>query len=117
MDMRLRALGGRESVLEQRKMPMSIRRGITGAAAEREAKRRREAKENGVVLERETAPSSSSSSSGPKARRKGGGGAVDMPSIGKMRGAELRLSKRDIRSMEGGDSGGRGGLKKRKRRR
>lgn len=108
----MRALGGRESVLEQRKMPMAIRKGIAGAAAQREAKRRKEAKENGIILE---APQSSVK---PKARKKGRDrGAVDMPAVGRMRGAELRLSQRDIRSIEGRDKRGSGWMKKKKRRR
>jgi len=75
-------------------MPMAIRKGIQGAAVAREAKRRAEAKENGVVLERE-------SKKAVKRRRGGGGREVGGPSVGRMSGAELRLSERDVRSIEG----------------
>ncbi|KAL1872019.1 hypothetical protein VTK73DRAFT_1721 [Phialemonium thermophilum] len=103
-DLRLRALGSRESLIgPPTKMPMAMRKGIAAAAAAREAKRRREARENGIILERETR----------KTKKKGSrahGPAVDLPGVGRMRGAELRLSQRDIRSIEGGGGGGVGGL-------
>ncbi|KAB5558272.1 hypothetical protein GE09DRAFT_1188984 [Coniochaeta sp. 2T2.1] len=108
-DMRLRALGSKESLLAQKKMPMGMRRGINAAVKGREEKRRREAKENGIVLEREVVV---------KERRKGTGGGmgkgdVDAPGVGRLRGAQLTLSKRDIASIENsrgrGSSGGRGG--------
>ncbi|KAB5570449.1 hypothetical protein GE09DRAFT_1283559 [Coniochaeta sp. 2T2.1] len=108
-DMRLRALGSKESLLAQKKMPMGMRRGINAAVRGREEKRRREAKENGIVLEREVVV---------KERRKGTGGGmgkgdVDAPGVGRLRGAQLTLSKRDIASIENsrgrGSTGGRGG--------
>jgi hypothetical protein len=105
-DMRLRGLGSRDSFLTQAKMPMAMRRGIAAAAAARETKRRREARENGIVLERPAAAKT-------KARRGGhAAGAVDRPAVGKMRGAELRLSRRDILTVEGprrAEMGRRGG--------
>ncbi|KAJ9131664.1 hypothetical protein NKR23_g11614 [Pleurostoma richardsiae] len=117
-DMRLRALGSRESIFAQKKMPMAMRRGMAAAAAGREKKRRREAREGGVVLEREQ--NSSSGGSSGKRRSKGGGGGprVDMPGVGRMKGAELRLSSRDVRSIEGTRSrgGGKGAGGKKKRR-
>lgn len=120
-DLRLQKLGSSASIFKQQKMPMAMRKGITGAKASREEKRRREAKENGIILERE-APGEG----GSKARRKQQGGSrrsdlpVDMPGMGRMKGGELRLSKRDVRAVERegkrmGDSGGRKG-KHRKRR-
>ena len=96
-DMRLQALGSRDSVLAQKKMPMGIRKGIAGAAAAREEKRRREAKENGIILERAIGGGKNKAAG---KRRRAGGLAVDMPGVGRMKGAELRLSQRDIRSME-----------------
>jgi hypothetical protein len=80
----------------KQRMGMSMRKGILAAEATREAKRRREARENGIVLERET------KGRGRRKHRDGGGGAVDLPAVGRMRGAELRLSSRDIKSVEGG---------------
>ncbi|CAI6088822.1 unnamed protein product [Clonostachys chloroleuca] len=105
-DLRMQALGSKESILKQQKMPMNMRKGINAAAAAREAKRRREAKENNVILEHDTA----------KKRRKrdrGRDGEVNGPSVGRMRGAELRISDRDVRSIEGtrdvfGRKGGKG---------
>ena len=112
-DMRLQALGSRESLLAQKKMPMGMRKGIAGAAAAREEKRRREAKENGIILEKAVG---GKKGSGPRRRRGGGGGlAVDMPGVGRMKGAELRLSQKDIRSMEGPRERGGGGKKRRRR--
>ncbi|KAL8347113.1 hypothetical protein RB601_003324 [Gaeumannomyces tritici] len=110
-DLRMQALGSRESVFAQPAMPLAIRRGIAQHRAAREQRRRREARECGVILE---APSSSSSSSA-KSRAGGGGGGgsgarrggpkVGMPGVGKMRGAELRISARDVRDIEGRKAG------------
>lgn len=119
-DLRLQKLGSSGSIFKQQKMPMAMRKGITGAKASREEKRRREAKENGIILERETP----GEAGGKKARRKQQRSdlPVDMPGMGRMKGGELRLSKRDVRAveMEGkrmGDSrGGKGKGKHRKRR-
>lgn len=72
---------------------MNMRKGIVAAAGAREAKRRREAKENGVILERET------SKKGRRERKRDLG--VDRPGVGRLKGAELRLSDRDIRGIEG----------------
>jgi len=77
-------------------MPMGMRKGINHAAVTREDKRRREAKENGIILERE-------------AKKVKGGGVkkrrserpVDLPGVGKLRGAELRITERDVRAIEG----------------
>ncbi|KAK1586048.1 uncharacterized protein LY79DRAFT_689051 [Colletotrichum navitas] len=103
-----RGVSGVGSVFTQDKMPMAIRKGIVAAAAGREAKRRRQARENGIVLEKEAGPAP-----GNKAGKKAGRAerGVDGPAVGRMRGAELRLSERDVQSIEGGGSGrgGRGG--------
>ncbi|KAF5629110.1 swr1-complex 5 [Fusarium tjaetaba] len=94
-DLRVQALGSKVSIHKQEKMPMNMRKGIVAAADAREAKRRREAKENGVILERETGKK--------KGRRdRGRGVAVDRPGVGRLKGAELRLSDKDIKSIEGG---------------
>ncbi|KAM5375921.1 hypothetical protein ACJZ2D_005711 [Fusarium nematophilum] len=101
-DLRVQALGSKVSIHKQEKMPMNMRKGIVAAAGARETKRRREAKENGIILERET---------GKKKRRdRGRDPAVDRPGVGRLKGAELRLSDRDVRSIEGGrDAFGRRG--------
>ncbi|KAL8381483.1 hypothetical protein RB595_005648 [Gaeumannomyces hyphopodioides] len=109
-DLRMQALGSRESVFAQPAMPLAIRRGIAQHRAARDARRRREARECGVVLE---APSSSSSSLSSSAKRRAGGGggarrggpAVGMPGVGRMRGAELRISAKDVRDIEGRKAG------------
>ena len=83
-------------------MPISHRKGIEAKAAERERVRRSEAAESGVVLER------------AKGKVKGGGGGrvggrvatrrdrgVGGPSVGTFHGGTLRLSARDVRSIQG----------------
>ncbi|KAF5668909.1 swr1-complex 5 [Fusarium heterosporum] len=94
-DLRVQALGSKVSIHKQEKMPMNMRKGIVAAADARETKRRREAKENGIILERET--------SKKKAGRRDRGRdiAVDRPGVGRLRGAELRLSDKDIKGIEG----------------
>ena len=107
--MRLQALGAKESILTQTKMPMAMRKGIVSAAAAREEKRRREARENGIILEREVKK--------PKTKKKGRGERpVDMPAIGRMKGAELRVSAREARAIAASVAGP-GGRGKGKRRR
>ncbi|TFB05682.1 hypothetical protein CCMA1212_002003 [Trichoderma ghanense] len=95
LDLRIQALGSKTSILKQEKMPMHMRKGINAAATEREAKRRREAKESGVILERETGKKKK------RDRKSGGGGAGFGPAVGRMRGAELRISERDVKKIEG----------------
>jgi hypothetical protein len=100
-DLRMRALGSKESIFTQGNVPLAIKRGIQAAAAGKEAKRRREAKENGIVLEREEKKDT-------RKRRRGGGGGgdVDLPAVGRLRGAELKISKRDVMSIQGSPGGG-----------
>ncbi|KAH7170416.1 hypothetical protein EDB81DRAFT_775373 [Dactylonectria macrodidyma] len=93
-DLRIQALGSQISIHKQEKMPMNIRKGIVAAAGARESKRRREAKENGVILERETGKKS-------KRRDRGRDFGVDRPGVGRLRGATLRLSDKDVRGIEG----------------
>ncbi|KAG7131652.1 hypothetical protein HYQ45_009793 [Verticillium longisporum] len=92
------------SLFTQAKMPMAMRKRITATRDAREDKRRREARENGVVLER-VAPVKKADKKGRHER------ALDGPEVGRMRGAELKLSDRDVRNIEGsgGGRGGRGG--------
>jgi hypothetical protein len=108
--MRVQALGAKESILSQAKMPMSMRKGIVGAAATKEDKRRREARENGIILEREVKKA--------KTMKKKGRGdrPVDLPAVGRMRGAELRVSAREARAIADSVRGPvRGGKGKRRR--
>ena len=86
-------------------MPMAMRKAILERDHAREEKRRREARENGVVLETSRKNRSAGKAAKKNARGKRDVGAGMVPGIGRMRGAELRLSKRDIREME--DHGGR----------
>ncbi|KUI54349.1 hypothetical protein VP1G_01695 [Cytospora mali] len=105
-DLRLQGLGSKGSIFAQQKMPMGMRKGITGAKASREERRRREAKENGIILERPAGDVNGGGGKNKKKRRSGGGGgsrrdlAVDMPGMGRMKGGELRLSKREVRAVE-----------------
>lgn len=94
-DLRIQALGSRLSILRQEKMPMKMRKGMAAAATARESKRRREAKENGLILERESAKTRTKL----RPRRPA---AVDRPGVGRLKGAQLTLSERDIKSIEGG---------------
>ncbi|KAH6611022.1 hypothetical protein Trco_001042 [Trichoderma cornu-damae] len=105
IDLRIQALGSKTSIHKQEKMPMHMRKGINAAAVERETKRRSEAKESGIVLEREA---------GKKRRRdrKSGGGGFG-PAVGRLKGAELRISERDVKKIEGArDTFGRRGGKR-----
>lgn len=110
--MRIQALGASsaplaktpDSLFEQKKMPMAMRKRIVATRGAREDKRRREAKENGIILEKEKKKPAKDD----RSRRERN---IDGPAVGRMRGAELRLSERDVRSIEGGggSSRGRGG--------
>lgn len=73
-------------------MPLSHRKGIKTKAATREATRRKDAAENGIILERVKATKA------PERRREKG---VDVPSVGKFKGGTLKLSSRDVKSIEG----------------
>lgn len=106
-DLRLQALGSKESILKQEKMPMSHRKGIVAKQNEREEKRRKEAKDNGIILEK--AKIISKKGSGGKRDR-----GVGAPGVGKFAGGTLKLSKKDIFDIEGpkrsaSARGGRGG--------
>ncbi|KAK4179282.1 hypothetical protein QBC36DRAFT_180509 [Triangularia setosa] len=116
-DLRFQALGAKDSILAQSKMPMSMRKGIVSHNTAKEAKRRREAKENGIILEREVKKSKPS-----RSKKSGGGGGgrgepreVGAPGVGRMRGATLRISAREAEVLNRpgparrGGRGGRGG--------
>ena len=107
LDLRLQSLGAKQSLAEQQKMPLAHRKGIKEKSTAREAARRKEAAENGIILEKAKA------SMGPtkKFRQKG----VDAPSVGKFRGGTLKLSAKDVRSIEGPKVGGKGQRKGRRR--
>ncbi|KAI1144544.1 hypothetical protein F5Y05DRAFT_364975 [Hypoxylon sp. FL0543] len=111
-DLRLSALGSKTSIFKQVKMPMAHRKGISAAAATREAKRRKEARENGIILERPVSGAVKGKSKVRKRER-----AVDAPAVGKLRNGMLKLSKRDIVEIQGSDrgSGGRSNGKRRRR--
>ena len=103
LDLRIQDLGGRKSISEQEKMPLSHRKGITAKAAGRDSRRRKEAADNGVVLEKARTAIKSA-----KRRERSVGG----PTVGKFTGGTLKLSSRDVRSIEGPKqrvSGGRKG--------
>ena len=105
LDLRIRGLGARESISNQEKMPLSHRRGISTKAATREEKRRKDAAENGVILEK----AKSALKPGKRRERSVGG-----PTVGKFKGGLLKLSSKDLRSIEGPKQRGWGGRKGRK---
>jgi hypothetical protein len=114
LDMRIRDLGGKKSHMDQERMPIAFRKGMVAKAGQREDKRRTEAKENGIILERFGAKSAGGAGAatrgGGKERKRGGTVGIGGPDIGTYRGATLRLSKNDIKGIEGsGKRGGRGG--------
>jgi hypothetical protein len=102
LDLRIRDLGAKKSISEQEKMPLSHRKGISAKAASREGRRRKEAAENGVVLEKARTAIKSA-----QRRERGAGG----PTVGKFKGGTLKLSSRDVRSIEGPKQRGSGGRK------
>lgn len=111
LDMRIRDLGGKKSHLDQDRMPIAFRKGMVAKASEREDKRRTEAKENGIILERfgaKTRGGAGAAARGGGRERKSAIGTGG-PDIGTYRGATLRLSKNDIKGMEGSKRGGKGG--------
>ncbi|PFH58967.1 hypothetical protein XA68_12964 [Ophiocordyceps unilateralis] len=82
---------------QQKKMPMKMRKGMRAAAAARDDKRRRHARENGIVLEK--SPLSTTTAAKKALTRK-------LPrrhrhAVGSMKRAELRLSSRDVDSIQG----------------
>jgi hypothetical protein len=115
LDMRIRDLGGKKSHMDQERMPIAFRKGMVAKAGQREDKRRTEAKENGIILERFGAKSAGGGAGGAtrgggKERKRGGVVGIGGPDVGTYRGATLRLSKNDIKGIEGsGKRGGRGG--------
>ncbi|KAK3676478.1 pre-rRNA processing and 40S ribosomal subunit assembly [Recurvomyces mirabilis] len=92
LDLRLKDLGAKKDASEQVKMPLSHRRGIVAKATSREASRRKNATENGIILEK-----AKSTFKAPAKRER----AVAVPSVGKFRGGTLKLSERDVKSIEG----------------
>ncbi|OAA67410.1 hypothetical protein ISF_03586 [Cordyceps fumosorosea ARSEF 2679] len=110
-ELRLQALGANKA--QEQRMPMKMRKGMVAKAEAREAKRRREARENGVILERASGSGGGGGGKGKtkkSASRGRQGRGVDGPGIGRMRGAELRISESDVRKIEGGrDAFGRHG--------
>ncbi len=107
-------MGREAAVPKQAKMPMAMRKGIAQHAFKREEKRRREARESGIVLERKGGKTAGKTGKTGQGRRRGEA-PVDLPGVGKMRGAELRISARDARSIQGPQD--QGFAKKKKKRR
>lgn len=100
LDMRLQFLGAKQSVWAQKNMPLAHRVGITKKADQRQTKRRAEAKENGVILEK----ASNKKTDSRKRRERG----VDVPGVGKFAGGTLKLSRRDVASIQGSSAAKRG---------
>jgi hypothetical protein len=108
LDMRLQDLGAKSSVLNQEKMPMAHRKGITSKTTGRQTTRRKEAAENGIILER----FKSGTPKRPQARQRPRD--VGGPGVGKFQRGMLKLSSRDVKDIVGSrtDKGGRRGGKK-----
>ncbi len=87
IDLRLRSLGSKSSILEQETMPMSHRKGIIAKACQRDDRRRRKAKDNGVIL---TTVTWKKKRQGKRVRSVGG------PAVGKFKGGTLKLSRKDV---------------------
>jgi hypothetical protein len=92
LDLRLQDLGAKKSVSEQQNMPLSHRKGIAAKVTDREERRRKQAAENGVVLEK-----ARSAIKTAKRRERSVGG----PTVGKFNGGTLKLSSRDVKSIQG----------------
>lgn len=99
------------SIFAQSQIPMALRKAQAANRVAREGKRRAEARENGVVLERRGGAGASEGAGAGAGRRKKPRreAEVGLPNVGRMRGAELRLSQKDIREMESQTSAGRRG--------
>lgn len=98
LEMRMQSIGGKAALMDQKSMPMSHRKGIAAKAARAEGLRRQEARENGIVLER---PSSQKSRGSQEKRTRGIAG----PTVGRLRGGTLSLSKEDVASIQGRGGG------------
>ncbi|KAH7378386.1 hypothetical protein DE146DRAFT_637877 [Phaeosphaeria sp. MPI-PUGE-AT-0046c] len=97
-DMHLQSLGAKTSVFTQKKMPMAQRKHMIQKARFTDEKRRADAREAGVILERPTIAKKSGQRDENRTRDR----AVGLPSVGKLRGGTLSLSKKDVRSITGG---------------
>lgn len=90
-------------------MPVAHRVGITKKADQKEARRRHEAKENGVILEKVSFTSGSGAGSkkaGAKYKSVKRQRGVDAPGVGRFSGGTLKLSRKDVASIQGPSSGG-----------
>ncbi|KAK4548557.1 hypothetical protein LTR36_009467 [Oleoguttula mirabilis] len=92
LELRLQDLGAKKPATEQVRMPLAHRKGIAAKATGREAARRKEAVENGIILEK------AKLAARPEKHRERG---VIAPGVGKFRGGTLKLSSRDVKSIEG----------------
>ncbi|OBT75091.1 hypothetical protein VF21_06539 [Pseudogymnoascus sp. 05NY08] len=112
-DLRIQALGGKGSLFVQAKMPMHMRKGIAAKAEEREKGRREGAREGGIILERMGGKSKERDRDRRRGGEKGLGRDVGAPGVGRFVGGALRISKQEVREIEGpkrgGGKGGRGG--------
>ncbi|KHJ35497.1 hypothetical protein EV44_g5785 [Erysiphe necator] len=94
MDLRLQALGSKKSILRQQNMPMTHRKGILAKHKSIEFKRRKNAIENGIILEKVSMENN-------KTIRKRHNNAIGAPSVGRFSRGILKLSKEDIKNIQG----------------
>lgn len=92
LDLRFQALGSKDSIFAQKGTPMKIKTGINRKRAEREMKRRSDAKEGNIILEKQVKEKKA-----VRKRERGVGG----PAVGNFKRGLLKLSREDVRDIQG----------------
>ena len=92
VDMRLKDLGAKGSILEHEKMPLAHRKGIRAKNRARGDIRRKEAQKNGIILEK--SPVSRRPSVKRRVRE------IGAPGVGRLSGATLKLSQKDLQTLQ-----------------
>ncbi|KAK6522228.1 hypothetical protein TWF281_002795 [Arthrobotrys megalospora] len=101
IESRIISLGG-NPIKQKGNIPMHIQKGMKLKQRLREEKVKREAKENGVVIDKESKRAKERRKDMERMQRRKGekrDAGVGHASIGKFRGGELRLSRRDVAGM------------------
>lgn len=80
----------------------------------KETRRRHEAKENGVILEKVSMGKKGTKNGNDKGKMRERG--VDAPGVGRFSGGTLKLSRKDVASIQGPPSRSGGAVRKRGRR-
>ncbi|KAK6502409.1 hypothetical protein TWF506_002990 [Arthrobotrys conoides] len=101
IEARIVALGG-QPLKQKGNIPMAIQKGMKAKQKLIAEKVKREAKENGVIMDKESKRAKERRKNKERQTRRRGEGrdaGVGHSKIGKFRGGELRLSRRDVASM------------------